>query len=229
VTNLTVLTASGYGLATKILSRGTAGDIVKTNPRMPKEFTVEVETVDTIHQLANVLTSLATEPNSFVIRGEPLLDYQRPVRRLKHNSEDATATFRSKPSGERWVCFDFDTVPCAPEIDAKEAPGDALCYLTYLLPNEFHFATFWAQWSSSAGIKGWTNLSAHLWFMLDTPIHDDQLNAWAKQSGCPIDARLFNAVQPHFTAAPILTGVRDPVKQRHGLIKREADTVEFAA
>jgi hypothetical protein len=42
--------------------------------------------------------------------------------------------------------------------------------------------TFWAQLSSSSGIKGWNTLSAHLWFMLDRPVNDDILNQWAKDT-----------------------------------------------
>lgn len=226
--SLTILTACGSSLATKVLSAAPNGTIKKTNPKMSKLFYVETKQIHDIFSLADELTALANSPQSFVIRGEPLLGYSRPVRRLKYNSEDATATFRSNPVGERWVCFDFDKVPCHYKINAETMPGEALTYLSYLLPSEFHHTTFWAQWSSGAGINGWSHLSAHLWFMLDEPIHDDILNQWAKDSGSPIDPRVFNAVQPHFTASPILYGVPDPVKQRHGIVKGERDSTAIA-
>jgi hypothetical protein len=62
--------------------------------------------------------------------------------------------------------------------------------------------------------------------MLDHPINDDNLHRWAQGIDSPIDVRLFNAVQPHFTAAPIFAyDVTDPCPVRHGLIKGTRDVV----
>ena len=105
---------------------------------------------------------------------------------------------------------------------------NAMIYLSDLLPPEFHDVTFWAQLSSSSGINGWDKVSAHLWFMLDRPITDDQLHQWASSIDAPIDTRLFNAVQPHFTAAPIFSyDVADPCPVRCGLIKGTRDVASI--
>lgn len=229
---LTVLKTANGRPATKTLIQRSDGTIGKLHAAPARYFTIERRAAETIYDLAEILTALSAEPQKLVIRGEPIpgLDLSLPVRRLKHCGSDKQATFRSSPAGEKWVCFDFDEIPCPDSIDAGEHPGNALLLLSYLLPAEFHDVTFWAQWSSGAGLDDWKTLSAHLWFMLDRPVTDDNLRAWAVSSNAPIDPCLFNAVQPHFTAAPILSSdVEDPTLQRHGLIKGSRDVVEFTA
>ena len=189
---------------------------------MAKHFRVERRHFGTIFDLADILTELNDSPYKLVIRGEPMpgLDLKHPVRRLKYCGDDQAATFRSSLTGERWICFDFDKVACPRAIDPKANPTAALKYLASLLPTAFHNTTFWAQWSSSAGFKGWSSLSAHLWFVLDKPITDDDLWLWGQSVSAPIDTRLFNAVQPHFTAAPVLGyDVPNPCPVRYQLIK----------
>jgi hypothetical protein len=223
---VTVLTVSRQFLATKSFYREPDGSIAKLPTKMAKRFRASSRSFETIFDLADILTDLNSDPRSFVIRGEamPGMDLSQPVRRLKYSGPDQSATFRSCEAGRRWVCFDFDKVACPSSIDARSSPGAAINYLASLLPSEFHDVTFWAQWSSSAGIKGWSNLSAHLWFVLDEPITDDDLWLWGQSVAAPIDTRLFNTVQPHFTAAPLFAyDVPDPRPSRHQLIKGRSD------
>jgi hypothetical protein len=226
-TSLTILSVPQGLLATKSFVRETSGTVTKLPTKMARRFTVERRTCVTIQDLASVLTQLSSEPRSFVIRGEPIGDTAGPVRRLKYSGEDGDATFRSS-AGERWVCFDFDKISPPPAICAATRPDEAMEYLADLLPPEFHDVTFWGQWSSSSGINGWATLSAHLWFMLDKPVTDDDLWLWGKSINSPIDTRLFNSVQPHFTAAPIFAyDVPDPCPVRHSLIKGSRDAAEL--
>jgi len=63
--------------------------------------------------------------------------------------------------------------------------------------------------------------------MLSDPATDDELNQWAANADVPIDRRLFNAVQPHFTAAPILQDIEDPIRRRYALVEGAFDVVAF--
>lgn len=224
---LTILTTAAGQPATKSFVRE-HGAITKLPMRMSKYFTVERRAVETINDLATALTELNSSPRQFIIRGEPIpgLNLDHPIRRLKHDGEDNRATLRSSPDGQAWVCLDFDNVYCPDGIFPARDFENAMLYLRDMLPLEFQDVTFWAQLSSSAGIHGWDKMSAHLWFMLDRPITDDRLNAWAIDTDAPIDPRLFNAVQPHFTSAPIFAfDVPDPCPVRCGLIKGSRDVV----
>lgn len=224
---LTILTTAAGQPATKSFVRE-RGTITKLPTQMSKYFTVERHAVATIYDLAAILTELNSSPRKFVIRGEPLSETDQPVRRLKHDSAEGKATFRGSPNGQSWVCFDFDKINCPDGIFPARDFENAMIYLSDMLPAEFHDVTFWAQLSSSAGIDGWDKVSAHLWFMLDRPVTDDQLHQWAGNIDAPIDARLFNAVQPHFTAAPIFAyDVADPCPVRCGLIKGTRDVASI--
>ena len=72
-------------------------------------------------------------------------------------------------------------------------------------------------------MKGDT-LSLHLWFFLNRPYSNAELKKYAKHvnemTGYKlIDTALFTPVQPHYTAAPIFEGIRDPLPTRSGLWK----------
>ncbi len=223
--HLTVLSSCIDQPLTKRLDAGPDGSIVKTRAVMPRYFKASRVDVTGFYDLALALTKLADNPHSFVIRGEPVpdLDLCYPVRRLKYADNISPATFRSAPQGQCWVCMDFDKLPDpkGAVIDPVNEPATAFLFLSFLLPEEFHDVSFWAQWSSSAGINGWDTLSAHLWFWLDRPVTDDELQAWAADHpNAPIDRHLFNAVQPHFTASPVIgPGVTDPCPIRHGIVR----------
>ena len=221
---------------TKRFALATDGTVQKVSPSLPRWFTARVETVCDIRDLARLLTAQERRKDECVIRGEPVpgLDLSQKVRRLKYADKDYStgevhpATFRSVARGVRWLCFDFDKLPCPAEIDPVAAPQDAWLFFSYLLPEEFHEVTFFAQWSASAGMDGWKTISGHLWFMLAEPIHDDDLREWAVASGASIDPALFNAVQIHYTAAPIFSrGVENPCKIRSGLAPGNRDTVSL--
>ena len=226
-TMLTVLTTLGGRAATKTLCRGADGTVIKAPAAMCRLFDFRREPIEDISDLACVLEQLAADPCSFVIRGEPCpgIDLRRPVRRLKYADGDSPPTFRSSVHGERWICCDFDKVPRIAGVDPIHDPESALSTLTWLLPAEFHGVSFWGQFSSSAGLDGWRTMSAHLWFMLSDPVTDDDLNAWAANADIPIDRRLFNAVQPHYTAAPILQDIEDPIRRRYCLVEGAFDEV----
>lgn len=224
-TTLTVLRSCTGKPLTKRLEAGADGSIVKVQADIPRYFIASRVAVEGFEGLARVLTWLAGESDRFVIRGEPApgTDLRYPVRRLKYADSKSPATFRSVPTGVRWVCLDFDHVPFpkGDVIDPVNAPATALLFLSFLLPEEFHDVSFWSQFSSGAGLDGWQTLSAHLWFLLDQPVTDDELQGWAlEHPNAPVDRCLFRPIQPHFTASPIIgAGVADPCHVRHGVVR----------
>lgn len=225
---LTILTSSGHQPLTKQFI-ATATGLQKLPMHMSKMFRVKRRSFGSIYDLHNILCYLERDSFSFIIRGEPIdgLDLSRPMRRLKYSDTDAVATFQSSAEGNRWICFDFDKIECPAAIDPSLSPEKAIRYLRRLLPAEFQNVTCSWQWSSGAGLDGWSTLSAHLWFMLATPFTDDRLREWVYDLRLPVDASLFNAVQPHFTAAPIFHGMNDHINQRSGLISGTTDVVKI--
>ena len=215
--------------ATKRFYREKDGTIGKESYGNAYKFMCRQHPVSNIVELGHLLARLEQDTLSFIIRGEPLpdIDLAKPVRRLKHERKGEGPYFRSSELGEPWVCIDFDGIACPSDLDAAAVPEAAIQFLIGLLPDEFHGVTCWWQWSSSAGIKGWESLRAHLWFWLDRSFPDDELRRWSKAIEAEIDPALFNAVQAHYTAAPIFEGLPDPVRQRSGLLSGNEDVVQL--
>lgn len=210
---ITILTAlSGQPMTKQITAGG------KKSPRMSKWFTAHCRSFNSIFDLCNILCEIETDPFSFVIRGELIPGYNtsQPVRRLKYCDDGEGPFFRDVAA--RWVCFDFDRIERPDNIDAGSNPDVAISYLRNLLPSEFHNVTCCYQWSSGAGLGGWAQLRAHLWFMIDKDVTNDHLREWVYDYELPVDPSLFNTVQPHFTARPIFSGVIDPIKIRTNIL-----------
>ena len=102
------------------------------------------------------------------------------------------------------------------------------------MPEEFRDASCWWQWSSSQGVPARLGeappdaLRLHLWFWLDRAVPDEDLRRWAntrKAEGLPVDAALFNPVQPHYTARPLFDGLSDPLPRRSGFREGLVDEV----
>jgi hypothetical protein len=127
--------------------------------------------------------------------------------------------------------IDIDKIPAPPGVEPDSDPDFAIDHVLAMLPPEFADATCWWQWSSSQGIVTGPKkdegppptLSVHLWFWLDRPIADAELERWARHTNRVaglklIDTQLFNAIQPHYTAAPIFDDdLVDPLPRRSGL------------
>jgi hypothetical protein len=232
--SVTIMRSVDGAVATKTFWRDGAGNVRKEGYGKAKFFAVEAAPVSDIVELGAVLGSLEKEQFSFVIRGE-LVETASSfcTRRLIHpdpRTGDA-ATFRA--TNRRWMMLDFDAVPCPASIDTSADPEGAVEYLIGLLPQEFHDASCWWQWSSSQGMDGGATLRAHLWFWLSRPIPDADLKRWAKHinkaaAGKLIDEALFSPVQPHYVGRPIFGhGVVDPVSRRSGLRRGLEDEVEL--
>lgn len=198
-----------------------------------KWFSAEEVPVNGIHELAELLTILATEPHKFVIRGQaiPGHDLTR-VRRAKNKSVDGPPCFREVP--HRWVMIDADkALPLdqCEDIDLR-LPGHAevgIKRLLNVLPECLRGVTCFWQLSSQAGFK--PGVRAHLWFWLDRPIGQTELDRWSSDvnDGKEIlDPSVFRTVQPNYTANPVFDiGLVDELPVRCGVIRGSRDSVSL--
>lgn len=217
---LTVLRTRGLP-ATKTIGLGPDGRLaVLASYPNAKRFAARQAPVASLGDLAAALDRARSD--EFVIRGEPRpgLDMNDTVRRLYTDPlTGEPATFREVP--RRWVLLDFDTVR-APEWLDPTVPEDAAAYLRSLLPDDFHTASFWWAYTSSAGIKP-GELRMRLAFWLDQPVGKAFLDRWL--ADVPVDPSLFRPVQAIYVARPILKGVADPVPRRSGVFVDVDDVV----
>ena len=118
------------------------------------------------------------------------------------------------------MMFDIDDWTPPAGLDPVQDPEACIdAFIEAKLPEPFHCADYHWQLSASAGTdKARGMLKAHVWFWLATAYDSATLKAWAKALALPIDPAVFQAVQPHFTAAPIFEeGAVDPVPRRSDL------------
>jgi hypothetical protein len=192
--------------------------------------TFDVDVVDdmqTVGDLYDVLRWLNDQPRSCVVRGG-LIDptNARDVRR-RYLPAVGKPDPAFQPVDRNWVCIDFDKVLALRGLDTL---SQKIAWLVSLLPDCFQNVSYVYQWSSSAGLRGWEELSAHVWFMLDQPYADADIKRRADSQNWMCDLSLFQPVQPHYTAAPIFHGCDDPMAgERVGLVRKAEDTVTLEA
>lgn len=203
----------------------------------------EERPINSILDLSTVLREIESDPRRCVIRGR-LRDnwreimganwpqwakkYQEKYRHKLQRPEGdwvlrRAALFDDAP--HHWVLFDSDEFQ--PNSDPVAQASDAAHEYIHRLPSEFDGVSFHLQLSNSAGLPKSEGLfKAHVWFWLDEKRTSAQLKAWAEglwptKEGRPVDTAVFNQVQVHYTAAPVLApGVVLPVEQRTFYIDR---------
>ena len=222
---LTVLTAK-VPLAKTIKHSDGVGFEVFQN-QIAKSFDVSEEQVQSIGDIHDVLSKLQGQTHQAVIRGKLIEGISSTeTRRLSRPSGDTPASFEDCP--RRWVMLDIDDLSL-PE-DFRDIDGKAdeiISHAVSFLPSEFESAKCVYQWSGSMGVKT-DKIRVHLWYWLHRPVSDQELKAWLSDS--PVDKHLFNPVQIHYTANPILgDGVVEPIKKRVGLFEPEGATDTVAA
>ncbi|MDP1627647.1 MULTISPECIES: hypothetical protein [Pseudomonadota] len=221
---ITVLT-SPNGIAAKTISQD---DIQSFDTRALRLNFFEERDVGSIFDLAVLLRTIERDRRSYIIRGEPTTNAipGQLVRRLKFAHADGTPPM-FREVDRPYVMIDIDKLEAPHGVDP--ASLEAVEHAIRQLPSEFHDASLFYQFSANAGFKGQL-IKLHLWYWLDRPISDAALKLWAtdykEHYGSElIDSSLFQCVQPHFVAAPILDGVADPVECRSGLIKKRVHEV----
>ena len=123
-----------------------------------------------------------------------------------------------------WV--DEDKVPCPKHIDPVERPIEAAAWMRRLLPTPFKEAECIYKFSSSHGVYDRETISGHLIFWLDRKVDEQEIKRFFKANPCPADSKLYNPVQPHFTAAPVFgKGLHDPLIFRLGILQGKTKVV----
>lgn len=177
--------------------------------------------VDNLEQLGSLVKRLSEKNNAILIRGVLASKIHTTLRRTDEN-------FPEPEAGCRWLMIDFDNIalPDGTNPTSKEA----IEYVIRKLPNEFHNASYYYQFSASAGIlqpdgsPKKSGLNVHLFFWLDRSVNGKNLAAYLElhcietgfyekvldRSGQPwirlgIDpAVLRSSVQPHYVGQPII-------------------------
>jgi len=203
---LTVLHARGRRLAKLLHPEGRADGYDRT--RTLDAYTVPVADLAGILAL---LQRLLARRDCCMIRGE-LLAGNRAVgiRRLLYPNKDTgdLPTFRDVP--RRWLALDMEGVTLPPGQSAADLAGCA-CIALATLPAAFHAAACIVQASASHGLR--PDLRLRLWMWLDRPAWGHELKLWLRDT--PADPSVFGAVQPIYTAAPVLaSGMSDPLPAR---------------
>jgi hypothetical protein len=199
---------------TKRLCRDALGAIIKKS--YGNAFTYDAIKVDVanLQDLSRLLAEVEAAPHFHAIRGRIKGGEEVVCDVLRRKSGDA-AVFEEDPAGHHWIMLDLDSIATpmllAPPDDIEVVVG----FLVRLLPAEFHDASFHWQWSCGAGLDGWKTLQIHLWFWSERRHTDQELRRWGRWvngrvGDTLIDCSVFQAVQPHYTAGPILDGVEDP-------------------
>jgi hypothetical protein len=227
---LTVLTTFGP-LATKTLGHDpeTGKAAVVAGYGDAATFRVGFLPARSLQELHAALGRLTRQPRSFVIRGEPLpgTDLSRCRRLLHPHREDdgsmTPATFRDAP--RRWFASDFDGVPAPAGLDWTREPEGTAAYLLSLLPALFMGCGCIIQATASAGVK--PGIRARVWCLLERPVSDAEAKRWLAKA--TVDLSLYRAVQPHYTAAPVLQGVADLMPWRVRLVPGDRDRVPVPA
>lgn len=190
-----------------------------------KHFRVYERQVSSIHDVAVLMQKLAKKPNCALIRGRFVgaahaVGEGGAFRRVLKNFHDQPLHF---------VMLDIDRFQ--PAADPVREPVAAIDeFITSALPECFHYRSYYWQLSSSAGHPSKAasrELRAHLVFWLEKPYTSGQLKAWKLARNIAVDGALFNPVQLHFVADPVLEdGVAGAVPTRGGLVEGLAgDTV----
>jgi len=190
---------------------------------LAKHFTHTTKMVSNIGELSSLLSGLEKDPHSCIIRGAkrglkgsieiPTDPYLKgKVRRRNDYFEDQAL---------HTVLIEVDNyVPltCDPIDDPVGASEE---YILSCLPEAFHGTSYHWQLSNSAGHPdNIGKLKIHLWFWLKEKCTSASLKKWRADNNVECDGAVFNAVQVHYTAAPILKeGVKDPAACRSGLIR----------
>jgi hypothetical protein len=236
---LTVVTPVPIGNLTKRISKHGDQTVIKSQAGHLR-FKSEQVQINDIYSLAEVLQELEKNPNAAVLRGmlSEEADQNKHYRRKWGRRSDGTGAYLE--SDHRWVMLDMDSVPLdMVGIDPVVDPEGCALAVVGLLPPAWHDASFYWQYGSSQGFKEDGSVSLHLWFWLDCECSDidirryfstanDALKVGENLDRSIIDISIFDSIQLHFTAAPILKNVEDVLPQRSGLYVGEHDEVRLS-
>lgn len=229
--SLTILTSAGPRL-TKVWDSATGKPLAYEKVQ---QVSVQERFVSDIYGLSALLTELEGERNTCIIRGKFIghakakelypAEIERELRvkkKVLQTPKDGFTLRRLtffKEQALHFFYIDIDSYLPEGLNPVLEPEACINQYVARSLPACFQGITFHWQLSSGAGHPDNPGvLKAHVAFWLSTPHLGDDLDAWVKSTGLPVDVSVFRTVQPNYTAAPVfVNGVQDPVPVRSGL------------
>jgi hypothetical protein len=230
---LTILTTKWPLVATKKFTWHPPGVWHKTSYGNAREFyygaAYEMAGVD---DLASVIQQIAADPRNMVIRGALSEVAQARIEANPH----ALVNRRKKARGgiepdfievpRQWMMVDIDNFRMRTSDDLADDPNSAVRYaIEEILPDCFQDVRCFWQLSSSAGFEPGM-LKVHLFYWLTKPLICAALKRALEQHAPGItDRSIYQGVQPHYIATPIIEGGPDPIPRRFGWIKGSEDVV----
>jgi hypothetical protein len=230
---LTILTTKRPLIATKIFTWHPTGVWLKKSYGNAREFYFgEVWEMAGIDDLAEAIQQIAANPRNMVIRGalsaaaRARIDANPTalVNRRKHTRGGIEPDFIEVP--RRWLMVDVDNFQLRACDDLIDDPEGAVAYaITELLPACFQDVRCFWQLSASAGFEPGV-LKVHLFYWITEPLIDAVLKRTLQQHAPRIvDLSVYQGVQPHYVASPIIEGGPDPIPRRFGWVEGLEDAV----
>lgn len=221
VDTVTICRAADKGLYTKYFAGGSTDPVKKPRATFNDFF---VEPVNSIHDLARVLTDLRPDYRACVVRGS-LINPQddRHIRR----SHRKNPSLEERP--HRWFMIDIDRGDFV--IDPRD-PEAAVRHIQQQAPILRDVTVFW-HCSASWGLKPSPEkpgLKLHLWFWATDFLNCDAIKTFVSSLPIQADLSIYTPSQPHYTADPYYeatTGSHDPTEgvERSGIIYGALDEI----
>ena len=205
----TILRAKHRRLAKLIHPDGTAMgyDSAKTVDLIPHP----VSDLAALHRL---LTRLQHRRDCCILRGEPIDPAKATgVRRLLYPDPETGVAATIRDTARQWLALDCDSLPAPDGLDRQDLTACGRAALA-MMPEAFHGAAMIVQATASHTLK--PGLRLRLWFWIDRPLTGAELKRWLHAA--PVDASIFAAAQPTYTAAPIFIARPDPLPARLALL-----------
>jgi len=187
-----------------------------------RHFTARVHEVRDLGELSALLARIESKPRTCIIRGayvgDELARQRDPELFRPGQVRKGYDYYDDQPL--HTVMLDVDGYDCMTADPFAEPELAVAEFVATQLPDEWCGAGYHWQLSSTHGhpTKREQGLKVHLWFWLATPLTSAQLKAYALMVGLKADTALFQPVQPHYTAAPVIEDGDDPFPVRSGLV-----------
>ncbi len=194
----------------------------------------DTQNYDSLEAVYRDFTQMAVDRRFCFVRGNIKPAFRgKPSRRLLHDDPATgdTATIEMDPVGKNLIMLDLDVI---------DNPGGAMPGVAEIerlvidrLPAEFKPASYFYQFSSSSGLKGWDPFKLHMFFWTREPRPDHRLRDWAKALNERlgyrfVDDRVFLSGQLNYIANPLFIGMADPLgDDRWGFVEKPVPTVDL--
>lgn len=240
MTQLTVLTTNPKKPLTKTIFAKTMSDgsekiEIQQYDTNIKYFSSKSIPVKNFASLADALSKLQGDIYSCIIRGcvAENVNIANHPRTKRGASLDGTII----EVDQQWCAIDIDNFNISPfGVSSRE---EAITHILGMLPTCFAKASCFWKFSATTGFKADPNIvSIHFYFWLSEPASNtdlkeyfDAFNKSIKEAyGIErlVDTVFFDSIQIHYTAAPHLIDLPDPVSRRFGIIEGKTDSVVLA-